>query len=247
MRLRCQVAVLGVVLMMGLIAVGCTALEGAVVDESAASATFASSVSDPTASAVEGSSAIASAPAVERGSDDRQMTATSWIQLLGIMVSLVSAVVAATSVMIANARLRRRETYGEAYKIAMEWSEMPFRIVRSTEKESDDLRHRFHDLQESIYFYRGWIATESKAVAQSYGDLVSIVKEVTEPAIKQANQERGKPGAASRLPKCQDEISPVSEAFLEDVRNHLSLWPWKNRKIGKRMKTIQEKRRSRED
>lgn len=246
MRLRRRVAA-AAVLMMGLIAVGCTSPEGEVVEESAASETSVSSVPDPTASAVEGSSTVASAPAVERESDERQMTAASWIQLLGTIVSLVSAVVAAISAMIANARSRRRETYGEAYKVAMEWSEMPFRIVRSTEKESDDLRHRFHELQESLYFYRGWIATESKAVAQSYGDLVSIVKEVTGPAIKQAKLEIGKPGAASQLPKCQDEIAPASEAFLEDVRNHLSLWSWKHRKIGERMKAIQEERRSRED
>ena len=55
--------------------------------------------------------------------------------------------------------------------------------------ESKELRSRFHQLQESIFFYQGWIATESKAMSQSDEHFVTVIKKVTGPLIKEAERQ----------------------------------------------------------
>lgn len=106
--------------------------------------------------------------------------------------------------------------------------------------ESKELRSRFHQLQESIFFYQGWIATESKAMTQSDEHFVTVIKKVTGPLIKEAERQISVPKAPGALNKKMDKdlIAAASEAFLDDVRDHLSLWPWKHRSIGQCMGAI---------
>lgn len=79
------------------------------------------------------------------------------------------------------ARDRRRQTYGEAYKTAVEWREMVYRVRRTADSEKD-LVEKFHSLQERIAFHEGWIGSQSKCMRLSYRQLVRAARSETSTA-----------------------------------------------------------------
>lgn len=150
--------------------------------------------------------------------------------LAGLSVALVGAYFTARLAQRAAARERRRQLYGEAYKAALTWKELYFRVRRR--RNSDDARYkladRFHELHENLDFHRGWISTESVALWRSYCGLVDRVKGDYEPLIQEAWDKAAlRPG--KRMPK--DELGGLPDTraaekrFLRDVRWHLSLVP----------------------
>lgn len=96
---------------------------------------------------------------------------------------------------------------------------------------------RFHDLQERLDFYEGWIGSESKYMRRSFTTLVDASKRATENDIQAAWDKRGKSGNADPSDN-HPVIDPVvTETFLRDVRAHLSSRPlrwagvaWRNRR-----------------
>jgi hypothetical protein len=129
---------------------------------------------------------------------------------------------------------RRRNLYSEAYKAAMAWVEMVYRVRRRSSDSEDDLVERFHDLQENIAFHEGWLATESPELARSYCKLIDAVRERASPLIRSAWSEDPRP--RSQPSDDGDEhpdVQAARDAFLLDAQEHLSFWPW----IRNRVKT----------
>lgn len=156
--------------------------------------------------------------------DDNQIK----LLLAGIAVvgTLLSVVVGAV-VSSVNARsMRRRAEYGEALKSVVAWAEMPFRVRRREGTAEDrELRERFHQLQEDLACHRGLIGSESKYVERSYARLVREVKAKCEQPSKDAWARTLTDEDAADL--TGSDIDRDVAEFLQDVRRHLSPWPWR--------------------
>lgn len=143
-------------------------------------------------------------------------------------VTFVVAVVGAGLTYLASKRDRRRKLYGEAIKAALSWHEMLYRVRRRGTAEEPALISRFHDLQETITFYQGWIGSESRSMERSYSRLVGRVKQKTEHLITAAWMAPIRPVPGNALPADEHpDVHSDAEDFLKDVRSHLSLQPWR--------------------
>jgi hypothetical protein len=150
------------------------------------------------------------------------------------LIVAASAAVSAVSVAFISAALarvfaqrdRRRQMYGEAFRAALEWREMVYRIRRrdNTGEHARELVDRFHDLQERLAFYEGWIGSESKFMRRSYQRLITAAKAATRYDLEQAWNTPGRIGNAD--PKDHHPAIPQAcrDDFLKDVRGHLSVW-----------------------
>lgn len=107
---------------------------------------------------------------------------------------------------------------------------MLYRIRRRDNTDADDrvIDDRFHDLQERRYFYEGWIGSESEYMRRSYCKLVDASKLAVKSDIQSA---WGKPGVKAGNADTADTHptipSAVIDGYLNDVRAHLSLQPWR--------------------
>lgn len=144
--------------------------------------------------------------------------------------TLLAALIAAIAAYLASKRDRRRLLYGEAFKAALGWVELLYRVRRRSGKNDDNIVASFHTLQESLTYYEGWIASESKYMARSYRRLVKAVKDQTESPITAAWDEpiRPRPGIA-RSDEEHPDLRIEGDVFMRDVRAYLS--PWQLRKI----------------
>jgi hypothetical protein len=143
--------------------------------------------------------------------------------------AIAVAIVSAALARIFAQRDRRRQMYGEAFRTALEWHEMVYRVRRRANTDEHDrvLVDRFHDLQERLDYYEGWIGSESKYMRRSYRKLANAEKSSTASDLKDAWDKPGKKGNAD-----SDDAHPAvdhgaRDAYLRDVRGHLSLQPWR--------------------
>lgn len=161
--------------------------------------------------------------------------------LVAAGAGVLLAALRALALVVSGAQERRRELYSEAYKAAMAWREMVYRVRRRTDGDeaARALIDRFHELQERIDFYEGWIASESRAMGRSFCRLVKAIKTKTEAPLRVAWEEldRRMPAQGVRDDDDHPDVRQERDAFLTDVRQHLSLllYPkvavaWRNRK-----------------
>lgn len=137
--------------------------------------------------------------------------------------TLVAATIAATAAYLASKRERRRLLYGEAFKAALGWHEMLYRVRRRRTDNEGELVETFHELQERLTYYQGWIASESRYMERSYKRLVAAVKGGTEPLIRQAWESPVRPVPGNALPADEHPtFDAESSRFLQDVRSFLS-------------------------
>lgn len=150
---------------------------------------------------------------------------------LALGIPLVVAVTAAAVTWYLARLSERRRLYAEATKAALAWLELLYRVRR---RGSDDevvvraLVDRFHDAQEQISFYEGWIGSESEGMAASYRTFVRGVKGKTEHLITEAwnRPPRPLPGnAVAGEDHPGGAVSELTDEFLRQVRNHLSVLP----------------------
>ena len=124
----------------------------------------------------------------------------------------------------------RRKLYAEATKAAVAWVELLYRVRRRGSNDEDVVRplvERFHQAQENLTFHKAWIGSESEHMAASYKMLVDGVKART---LNQINEEwesepRALPANAVEGDTHPD-VSDLTDAFLGDVRSHLSPNPF---------------------
>lgn len=156
-------------------------------------------------------------------------------------VTVALAAVGGIVALMTRKRLRQRDLYSCAYKAAMSWKEMLYRVRRRPEgaKSDEALIDRFHSLQEELDYYQGWIGSESPWMGRSYCRLVNAVKKETgEPIVSAwAEPERRPPANATFDDDTHPNCKKASDRFLFDVRCHLSIFPpmrlvvvWRNRK-----------------
>lgn len=150
------------------------------------------------------------------------------------LIVAASAAVSALSVAILSAALarlfaqrdRRRQMYGEAYRTALEWREMVYRVRRrdNTTEHNRELVDKFHDLQERLDYYEGWIGSESRFMRRSYSKLVGAAKTATKEDLQDAWNKRGRTGNADAADHHPEIDTDIKDGFLKDVRGHLSIW-----------------------
>jgi hypothetical protein len=146
-----------------------------------------------------------------------------WAAVVAGLVSLFGLALARLN----ERRDRRRTLYSEAYKAALAWVEMLYRVRRRDPERPYELAAQFHKLQEDIDFYQGWIESESIAFGRAYQRLVLEVKALTLPDI-QAAWATGPVDPQHGFSLQGDTHPPVESAkqqFLRDLRAHLSLKP----------------------
>lgn len=148
--------------------------------------------------------------------------------LIAACVAIVLAALGGLAGYVTGKRERQRDLYSKAYKAAMGWREMLYRVRRRAAGDEAEraLIERFHELQEELDYYQGWIASESPWLGRSYCRLVADVKASCRQDIVAAWGETERRTAA--LGTLEGDNSPdcgqTSERFLFDVRSHLSIW-----------------------
>ena len=124
---------------------------------------------------------------------------------------------------------RRRDLYSNAYRAALEWQEAVYRVRRRNPDGSQDyeLVAHFHDLQERIAYYEGWLSIESASLGTAYRKFLDDVMGQCQPMLQDA---WSRPGRPPTQPTLTDENCPDLDASKADfclaVRDHLSPW-WK--------------------
>lgn len=155
-------------------------------------------------------------------------------------IAVLLAVLRAVGLVITGKRERRRALYSEAYRSAMAWRELLYRVRRRAygAEAERELIDAFHDLQEKLDYYEGWTASESLWMGRSYCRLVSEIKDSTRAPIRAAWEEadRRKPSEGTRDDDVLPDVTATRDSYLKDVRDHLSLNPlwkiavvWRNR------------------
>jgi hypothetical protein len=149
--------------------------------------------------------------------------------LVGASAAITAVAVAFISAALARVfaqRDRRRQMYGEAFRTALEWREMVYRVRRrdNTKEHDRELVDKFHDLQERLDYYEGWIGSESKFMRRSYSKLIRAAKDATREDLQDAWNRQGRTGNAEPSDHHPEIDIAVKDRFLKDVRGHLSVW-----------------------
>lgn len=165
-----------------------------------------------------------SAAASQLGPSERAITVAVIAGAVAITVSVLGALAA----YFAAKRQQRRTTYSEAVRAATAWKELLYRVRRRQKGQEHAIVELFHVAQENLSYYEAWVEAESKYMGRSYKRLVRAVKSATEASIQQAWREQRRPLPGDARPgDVHPNLDPVVSAFLQDVRSHLSPWPWR--------------------
>ena len=149
------------------------------------------------------------------------------VAIIGGAVALVVAIIGALAGYFAGKRQQRRVTYSEAVKAATAWKELLYRVRRRRDN-ADEVIELTHVAQESLAYYEAWVGAESKYMARSFKRLVTSVKAKTESLIQEAWKQGVRPVPGDASPEdAHPDVDADVEAFLKDVRSHLSPWPWR--------------------
>jgi hypothetical protein len=143
--------------------------------------------------------------------------------------AIIVVMIAAFGAYLTERRQRRQNLYGEAYRAALAWQEMLYRVRRRAAGQESDraLINRFHELQEKINYHQGWIATESVWLGRSYAKLVDAINRKTAGLIHEAWKSPVRDSTNGTLNTDQHPtIDNDCRRFLFDVRCSLSLWQW---------------------
>jgi hypothetical protein len=152
--------------------------------------------------------------------------------VLAGFVALIVAIIGAMAAYFATKREARRITYSKAVRAATAWKELLYRVRRRNANQASDIVQLFHEAQDDLSYYQAWIGADSRSMARSYRRLVEEVKQATQEPIKKAWAEPIRPVPGDALP---DDLHPDLQmfvaAFLDDVRSHLSPWPWRKLQV----------------
>lgn len=126
---------------------------------------------------------------------------------------------------------RRRQLYGGAFKAATGWVEGYYRVRRRLPDDAERLAKHMHDLWEEVAYYEAWLATEAPELGWSYRQLVRQIKQSVSPLITAAWSKPAQPMSEEladdeQRPDALPEVMRAREQYLEDIRRHMSLWPW---------------------
>jgi hypothetical protein len=155
-----------------------------------------------------------------------------WAALGAAVISVAGALLTFYATAYKATRDRRRSLYSEAFRAAMSWVEVVYRVRRRTPAGQEDLLQHLHKLQEDIAYYQGWLATEAPALGVSYRRLVNGVRTEVGPLLREAWAEKVRPPwEGTPQGEKEPDVAMVSAHYLEDVREHLSVWWWVRRRV----------------
>lgn len=158
-----------------------------------------------------------------------------------VIAALLAGLVATTSLAVnamSGRRDRRRNLYSEAYRATMSWVEMAYRAHHAP-PDDDEFLPQYHKLWEDLRYYEGWVLFESPSLGYSYARFKEAVERACDTYIEKAWSRRsGEPRPLEELP-----VEPRPETyqqemdwFLDDVRDHLSPYPWRRSAMRRRVK-----------
>jgi len=174
---------------------------------------------------VVGTGSLATLAASTPASGDEQAVV---VAIISGSVTLTVAILGALATYLASKREQRRRTYSEAVRAATAWKELLYRVRRRQDDEAASIIDRFHQAQDNLSYYEAWVGAESKFMARSYKRLVSSVKDQTDDLIREAWAQGVRPVTGATLPAdVHPDIHAAVATFLDDVRCHLSPWPWR--------------------
>jgi len=154
----------------------------------------------------------------------------SFVRLCAAIPATIAAVVAIYVSWVGRKRedqQRRRDLYSEAYRLTLEWCEAIYRLRRRAPdcSQDRDLVEHFHQLQERIAYYQGWLAIENVELGKAYQEFLNTVLRECKPLIQAAWQ---KPGRDPTQPPPADDVHPdltaAKDRYLAAVRWHLASW-----------------------
>lgn len=155
--------------------------------------------------------------------------------IIGASAAITAAVIGAIAAVLTAQRAQLRVTYGEAIRAATAWVELLYRVRRRTADEEKEIRNLFHEAQDRLLYYKAWVGTDQQAMARSYAKLVDGVQTQTRSSIQQAWEEELRPARGNAQPDEEHpNITPLVDAFLTDVRDRMSLLPWKRHRVKSR-------------
>lgn len=123
-------------------------------------------------------------------------------------------------------RNRRRDVYSQAYRTALEWCEGVYRVRRRAVDGSEDrsLVQHFHDLQERIAYYQGWLCIEAADLGRSYQAFLDKVMAECQPLLRDAWSRPGREPTEPTPEEPAPDLDAAKETYLREVRRHLSKW-----------------------
>jgi hypothetical protein len=142
------------------------------------------------------------------------------------LVAAVTALAVAWSTRLGQRQDVRRSLYSEAYKAALSWVEMLYRVRRRDPAKQHALVEQFHTLQEQLDYYQGWIESESRSLGRAYRDLVATLKRATAGPIRQAWREDPCDPADGFAIELQDldDVTAAKDTFIDAARDHLTVF-----------------------
>ena len=126
---------------------------------------------------------------------------------------------------------RSREVLSKAYSVVQEYKEFPYVIRRrrtdAPEEERVRISSELRRVQADLAFYSAWLMTESPHVHHSFSELLDQLRHVAGAAMHEAWLEpAAADDSAMNMPDMGlSDLTPYESAYLEEVVDHLSLWP----------------------
>jgi hypothetical protein len=160
------------------------------------------------------------------------VSALSWAVLAAIVLSALLGVLTYYVSASKATRDRRRELYSGAFRAAMSWVEMVYRVRRRSVTLQDELVMHLHRVQEDIAYYEGWLSTEAPELGRSYATLVATIRTTVRPLIREAwSHPAQPPWKGTPTGEEEPDVGLARRQFLQDVHDHLSRWWWVRRRV----------------
>ena len=126
---------------------------------------------------------------------------------------------------------RSREVFSKAYSVVQEYKEFPYVIRRrradAPEEERVRISSELRRIQADLAFYSAWLMTESPHVHRSFSELLEQLRRLAGTAMHEAWLEpAAKDDSKMNMPDIGlSTLTRYESAYLEEVVDHVSLWP----------------------
>ena len=126
---------------------------------------------------------------------------------------------------------RSRDVFSKAYAAVQEYKEFPYVIARRRKDTPEEERIRISSelrrIQTDLAFYSAWLMTESRHVHRSFAELLEQTRRVAGTAMHEAwLQPPAAEDSEMNMPKLDmSTLAPYECAYLEEVVDHLAVWP----------------------
>jgi hypothetical protein len=154
-----------------------------------------------------------------------------------IIAALVSGLVSLTTLALTGRRERKerhRQLMADAFAACQTYKEFPYKVRRrrsDAEAQADHSRisDELSAVQAALADHRARFMVEAPAVAVFFGDLVAVTRGVAGSEIRAGwtASPVGPDSGSSIILERLAEIEPYEARYLESVKDHLSVWPYR--------------------